>query len=79
MRNYAKKLCREAVGKANTKDLRALASAKTIGAVQTLAQAHRQVATTIDVWDADPCTPIASTRCWSAFGDSASSQVWVLT
>ena len=52
VRDYAKKLCQEAAGKA--KELRSLASAKTIGAVQTLAQAHRRIAATVEQWDADP-------------------------
>jgi putative DNA primase/helicase len=54
VRNYAKRMCREAAGKANTKDLRSLASAKTIAAVQTLAQGNRRIAATVEQWDADP-------------------------
>jgi putative DNA primase/helicase len=54
VRDMAKGLCRDAAGKADTKDLRMLASARTIAAVQTLAQAHRHIAAIIDQWDADP-------------------------
>ena len=54
VRDLAKELCRGAAGKADTKDLRSLASARTVAAVQTLAQAHRRIAATVEQWDADP-------------------------
>jgi putative DNA primase/helicase len=54
VRDMAKTLCRQAAGRADTKDLRSLASARTVAAVQTLAQAHRRIAATVEQWDADP-------------------------
>jgi putative DNA primase/helicase len=54
VRDLAKAHCRKAAGLADTKELRSLASARTVGAVQTLAQAHRGIAATPDQWDADP-------------------------
>jgi putative DNA primase/helicase len=61
-----------------------LASARTVGAVQTLAQAHRHIAATIDQWDADPWvlnTPagIVDLRTGEMLGRTAEDYVTKLT
>lgn len=51
----ARKICRQAAAECNkAKIAAALASAKTVAAVVTLAKADRQLAATADQWDADP-------------------------
>jgi putative DNA primase/helicase len=51
----ARKICREAAAECNkAKTAAALASAKTVAAVVTLAKADRSLAATVDQWDADP-------------------------
>jgi len=53
--DFARKICREAAAACNkTKTAAMLASAKTVGAVLTLAKADRRLAATVDQWDADP-------------------------
>jgi hypothetical protein len=54
--DLARVICREAAAECNGKDtLRtAIASAKTVAAVERLARADRRIAATIDQWDADP-------------------------
>jgi putative DNA primase/helicase len=53
--DLARKICREAAAKCNdAKVAAALASAKTVAAVVTLAKADRRLAATVDQWDADP-------------------------
>jgi putative DNA primase/helicase len=51
--NLARSLCRDAANASNKKGA-AIASAKTICAVEGLAKADRRLAATIDQWDADP-------------------------
>src|SRR5262249_28248097 len=54
-RDKARKICRQAAGECNErKRAKLIASAKTVGAVERLAQADRRIAATIDQWDADP-------------------------
>ena len=50
VRDLATKLCKDA---ADECDAREIASSKTIAGVQTLAAADRQIAATVDQWDAD--------------------------
>jgi putative DNA primase/helicase len=51
----ARKICRQAATECNkAKTSTALASAKTVAAVVTLAKADRRLAATVDQWDADP-------------------------
>jgi putative DNA primase/helicase len=51
----ARKICRDAAAQCNKpKTATALASAKTVAAISTLAKADRRLAATIDQWDADP-------------------------
>lgn len=55
--NLARKICRVASAEANAQQLRfatAVASAKTVAAVERLARADRQHAATVDQWDRDP-------------------------
>lgn len=51
----AREICREAAETCNTRRIAsALASAKTVAAVERLAKSDRRLAATIDQWDADP-------------------------
>jgi putative DNA primase/helicase len=51
----ARKICRQAAAECNRpKIAAALASAKTVAAVVTLAKADRRLAATVDQWDGDP-------------------------
>lgn len=51
----ARRICREAAGKCNKPKIAvAIASAKTVAAVERLARADRRLAATIEQWDADP-------------------------
>jgi putative DNA primase/helicase len=50
----ARRICREVAAGCNDKNAVAIASAKTVAAVERLAKADRQLAATIDQWDADP-------------------------
>jgi putative DNA primase/helicase len=53
--DQARFICREAATKANDPRVRmAVASAKTVAAVERLAKADRRLAATTDQWDADP-------------------------
>jgi len=53
--DYARVVCREAAGERNNhKSGAAVASAKTVAAVERLASADRCIAATIDQWDTDP-------------------------
>jgi putative DNA primase/helicase len=53
--DLVRKICREAAAECNkAKIAAALASAKTVAAVVTLAKADRRLAATVDQWDADP-------------------------
>lgn len=53
--NLARAICREAAGACNNPGAaRALASAKTVAAVERLAKADRRLAATAEQWDADP-------------------------
>jgi putative DNA primase/helicase len=54
-RHYARKVCRAASAECNqAKVAKLIASAKTISAVERLAQADRRLAAVVDEWDADP-------------------------
>jgi putative DNA primase/helicase len=54
-RHRARQVCREAAAGCNdAKTAKLIASAKTIAAVERLAQADRRIAATVDQWDADP-------------------------
>ena len=54
-RHRARKICREAAAECNQlKIAKLIASAKTVAAVERLAQADRRLAATVDQWDADP-------------------------
>ncbi len=53
----ARAICRAASSDADTPHIKtALASAKTVAAVERLAKADRRIAATVDQWDADPDT-----------------------
>jgi putative DNA primase/helicase len=54
--DLARRICREASAECNGKDAAkgALASAKTVAAVERLARSDRRIAASIDQWDADP-------------------------
>jgi putative DNA primase/helicase len=51
--DQARQICRQAAAECNTKLRKALASAKTVAAVERLAKADRRLAATVDQWDAD--------------------------
>jgi putative DNA primase/helicase len=54
--DLARRICRDASAECNGKEgeKAALASAKTVAAVERLARSDRRIAATIDQWDADP-------------------------
>jgi putative DNA primase/helicase len=54
--DLARRVCREASAECNGKpgEKTALASAKTVAAIERLARSDRRIAATIDQWDADP-------------------------
>ena len=54
--NNARKICRAAAAECNDTEhrLRAIASAKTVAAVEKLARSDHRLAATIDQWDLDP-------------------------
>ena len=53
--DLARDLCREEAAKCNKKgDRKAIASAKAVAAVVTLARADRRIAATVEQWDANP-------------------------
>jgi putative DNA primase/helicase len=53
--DFARQVCREAAAECNkSKTASAIASAKTVYAVERLARSDRRLAATIDQWDADP-------------------------
>jgi putative DNA primase/helicase len=53
--DHARRICREAAAACNKpKVATAIASAKTVAAVERLAKADRRLAATVDQWDADP-------------------------
>jgi putative DNA primase/helicase len=53
--DFSRQLCREAAAQCNkSKTASAIASAKTVYAVERLARSDRRLAATIDQWDADP-------------------------
>ena len=52
--DLARDLCQDEATKCNTKARKAIASAKTIAAVVTLARADHRIAATVDQWDGDP-------------------------
>ena len=54
--DLARRICREAAAECDGKETAkaAIASAKTIAAVERLARADRRIAATVDQWDADP-------------------------
>jgi putative DNA primase/helicase len=53
--DHARQICREAAAACNKNQVAsAIASAKTVAAVERLAKADRRLAATIDQWDADP-------------------------
>jgi putative DNA primase/helicase len=55
VRDRARLICREAAAACNEPKLpKLLASAKTVSAVERLAQSDRRIAATVDQWDADP-------------------------
>ena len=49
-----REVVRAAARECNPKAAKSIASAKTVAAVERLAQADPRLATTVDVWDADP-------------------------
>lgn len=54
-RDMARAICRKASAECNQeKTAKMIASAKTVSAVERLAQADRKIAATVDQWDADP-------------------------
>jgi putative DNA primase/helicase len=53
-RDYARKICREASVRCKNKSAKTIASAKTVAAVERLAQSDRRIAATVDQFDADP-------------------------
>jgi putative DNA primase/helicase len=53
--DHARRICREAASSCNKEKVAsAIASAKTVAAVERLAKADRRLAATVDQWDADP-------------------------
>jgi putative DNA primase/helicase len=52
--NHARQICRQAAAECKGKARKALASAKTVAAVERLAKADRRLAATVEQWDADP-------------------------
>src|SRR5262245_14697493 len=53
--DLARKICRTAAAKCNKPSTAtALASAKTVAAITSLARADRKIAATVDQWDTDP-------------------------
>jgi putative DNA primase/helicase len=52
--DYARKTCRGAASECDKKFANAIASAKTVAAVERLARADRRLAATADQWDVDP-------------------------
>jgi putative DNA primase/helicase len=53
--DLARRICREACAECNKKgEKAALASARTVAAIDRLARSDRRIAATIDQWDADP-------------------------
>ena len=55
--NRVRAICRVASSEADKLNIKtALASAKTVAAVERLAKADRRIAATVDQWDADPDT-----------------------
>ena len=53
--NHARRVCREAAAECNKSKVgTAIASAKTVSAVERLALADRRIAATVDQWDPDP-------------------------
>ncbi len=52
--SLARAICREAAHGCNDRSAKAIASAKTVAAVEKLAKADRLHAATVDQWDADP-------------------------
>lgn len=63
-----RKLCRELSAECNrTTEAKALASAKTIAAVERIAKADRRLAATIDQWDSDPWLSSASCAANSSY------------
>jgi putative DNA primase/helicase len=51
--DLARRICREAAAECNNKLSVAIASAKTVAAVERLARADRRIAATVDQWDVD--------------------------
>jgi putative DNA primase/helicase len=52
--DFARRICRGAASECDKKFANAIASAKTVAAVERLARADRRLAATVDQWDADP-------------------------
>ena len=52
--DLARHICREASAECNEKAAKAIASVKTVAAVERLAKSDRRIAATTDQWDADP-------------------------
>jgi putative DNA primase/helicase len=53
-RDLVRKICREASGRCDKKIAKTIASAKTVAAVERLAQTDRRIAATVEQFDADP-------------------------
>jgi putative DNA primase/helicase len=51
--SLSREVCRAASRECNPKNAASIASAKTVAAVERLAQADPRLATTVDIWDAD--------------------------
>ena len=52
--SLSRQVCRAAARECGKKDAKSIASAKTVAAVERLAQADPRLATKVDVWDANP-------------------------
>ena len=52
--SLSREVCRAAARECDPRAAKSIASAKTVAAVERLAQADPRLATTVDVWDADP-------------------------
>ena len=52
--SLSRQVCRAAARECKPRAAKSIASAKTVAAVERLAQADPRLATTVDVWDADP-------------------------
>ena len=72
MFDFARRVCRGAASECDKKFASAVASAKTVAAVERLTRADRRLAATAEQWDADPWllnTPVVfSIYAWVSVG-----------